>query len=187
MKEIILLGCGPTHVECPYDKETWSVGSAYKFAKRLDRLFFFDDIKHCCTENPQHFDMEELKLLNKHVPYMASKKYDEFQNLTLYPLEEVVKKFQSRFFANSVCYMIALALHEEYEAIWLYGIDHISYPEYVLAKGCVEYWMGRAEERIGVKNLHIPEGSALCKTQDGKLYGYDGVDIKDAETISIFY
>ena len=35
-QELIILGCGPTHVECPYDKEVWGVNGTYTFAKKLE-------------------------------------------------------------------------------------------------------------------------------------------------------
>lgn len=42
--DLIMLGTGPTHEQCPFDCETWSINDAFQSLrpKRLDKLFFFD-------------------------------------------------------------------------------------------------------------------------------------------------
>ena len=91
----------------------------------------------------------------------------------VYPLDEIIAHFNTKYFASSVCFSLAYAIYAGYEKIWLYGIDHTTGTCYVMQKACVEYWIGRAVER-GIEVV-IPKGSALCKTMNGKLYGYDFV------------
>ena len=182
-KELIILGLGRTRVECPYDHEVWGINHTYSCAKRLDKLFFFDDLntERMQSGRPAEQFMAELKMLNKYIPFVTNRTYEELPNITIYPIEEIVAHFKTRFFANTACYMLALAIYEKWDRIELYGIDHPMNSEYVMAKGCTETWVTRALER-GIE-VYIPEGSALMKTVDDKMYGYDGVDIKDGERI----
>uniref|UniRef100_A0A6M3LIN6 Uncharacterized protein n=1 Tax=viral metagenome TaxID=1070528 RepID=A0A6M3LIN6_9ZZZZ len=165
VKPLIILGMGVSHYACPYDKEVWGVNLVYKFAKRLDLLFFFDH-----PDNEGCINWKEFAELD--VPKMSFWDLEGFKNVSKYPLKEVIEHFNTRYFANSICWMLALALYKGYNHIEMYGVDHSAQSEYVLAKGCVEYWIGRAQQS-GVKVL-LPKKSALCKTLDGKLYGIHG-------------
>ncbi len=56
--------------------------------------------------------------------------------------------------------------------------------EYVMAKACVEYWVGRAQERLGVENVVIPSMCALLKIKENNLYGYNGA-VESAQEIYV--
>jgi len=160
VREVIILGYGSTRVECPYDKETWGVNGVYAFAKRLDKLFIIDKI------TPAEFHIDLLKKLPCIV---ASVPYPEFSNIEVYPIKEVLARFKTRFFSNTIAYMIAYALLYGYEKIRMYGIDMMTHSTYVFEKGGVEYWMGYANG-LGVPVINT-NGSATGKTYDGKMYG----------------
>lgn len=85
-----------------------------------------------------------------------------------YPFEKVVATIGSNYFAtNSFGYMLALAIHEGFEEIKLYGADFG--PKDIsdaYARPCIEFLLGLAEGR-GAK-VWVPEGSALLK---GDIYG----------------
>ena len=85
-----------------------------------------------------------------------------------YPFEEVVATIGSNYFAtNSFGYMLALAIHEGFEEIKLFGADFG--PKDIsdaYARPCIEFLLGLAVGR-GIK-VWAPEGSALLK---GDLYG----------------
>lgn len=172
-KPLIILAMGFTNIECPYDKEVWGVNKVYQFAKRLDLLFFFD---HPTNEGCINWS----ELAQTDVPKISMWDLPNFKNLSRYPLQDIIDHFNSRYFANSIAYMLALAIYQGYTQIEMYGVDHSAQSEYVLAKGCVEYWIGRAQQ-AGIKVL-LPTKSALCKTLNGRLYGIDG-KVKDAEDV----
>ena len=71
-----------------------------------------------------------------------------------YPLDEIINKFNSFFFTNTVSYMIAYALYTGVKEIEIYGVDMVGYEEYVNQRSSVLYWTGRAEG-LGVKVIHI--------------------------------
>lgn len=173
MKECAITGYGYTRHLYNYDKETWLVNTAWKYAKRVDKIFQFHD-KPYELEDLQDFQKKGVEIITKN-------KWENLES-TVYPLEEIVARFGRKFFANSVALMIALALYRDYERIELWGIDHRYSEEYVLMKGCVEYWVGVADG-MGVE-VTIPEASALCRTYKDKVYGFDGNTI-DAEPLII--
>ena len=175
MKEVIILGHGPTRIQCPYDKETWGVNNCYSFAQRLDKLFITDRI----TEKEFDFKaLEQVKCIVSSIPYPNHPEW----NIEVYPLKEVLAKFRTTFFSNAICYMIAYALLKEYERIWFYGIDMMTSTTYLFEKGGVEYWMGIAHA-LGVPIINTKE-SATGKTIDGRMYGYWGDGLDNADIFS---
>ena len=85
-----------------------------------------------------------------------------------YPYEDVVATIGSNYFAtNSFGYMIALAIHEGFEEIRLYGADFGPKDTAdVYARPCIEFLLGLAQGR-GIK-VWVPEESALLR---GDIYG----------------
>lgn len=163
MKSVIILGMGPTRTECPYDEEVWGVNNCYEFAPRMDRLFIMDSI------NDIEFDLNELRKLPR---IIASTTYPELglENVEAYPVGEVVSRFKTRYFCNSVCYMVALAIHEGYERIRMYGVDCDTQGSYVLERCGLEWWLGVAHA-LGVEVINTLE-SSTGRTFDGRMYGH---------------
>lgn len=94
----------------------------------------------------------------------------------LYPLDEVVKRFGRKYFCSSVAYMIPMAIMciEDYPQqflprIGLWGCDMQLTSDWAKERACVEYWLGRAEER-GIE-IVAPDESPILKSL--YLYGYE--------------
>ena len=171
MKDVIILGCGPTHAECKYHCDTWGVNGTYGFAPKLDKLFFTDEVSE--VEATQ-YDLLKIKKVTKTLVFPVV--YPKFANLgipiEIYPMDEIRARFPTTFYSNSIAYMIAYALYHEYERIYFYGIDMMTSSTYVQEKGGVEFWMGVALG-LGVKIVNT-KGSATGKTWNGKMYGWWG-------------
>lgn len=161
MKELIILGTSLSRLECPYDKEVWGVNRTYKFAERLDKVFTADPV----------IELEEIEEYQKKLGFeiVASSKHPNVE-VTLYPIDKVMDYFQTDYFSDTICYMIALALMEGYKRIFLYGIDMHLEEEYADQKGGVEYWVGRAGG-MGVQIVNT-KLSSVCKSRDGRIYGF---------------
>lgn len=72
-------------------------------------------------------------------------------------------------FTSSVDWMLALAIHEAFARIELYGVDLWDAPHERGDQRCgAHYWIGIARGR-GI-DVVIPDESSLCKTE--RLYGY---------------
>ena len=162
MKEVIILGKGPSHSQCFYDKEVWAVNDSYEFAKRIDKLFL--------TDTWEAFDLGWMKEAQARLKFeiVAPTPYPGLV-VTPYPIEAVLLRFPTSFFTNTICYMIAYALLRGYRRIWLYGVDMLTHTSYIMEKGGVEYWMGVALG-MGADVRNTPE-SATGRTFNGKLYG----------------
>ena len=174
-KDVIILGHGPTRIQCPYDRETWGVNNCYEFAPRLDKLFICDKI----TEAQFNLGkLAKVKCIVASVPYPQHPEW----NIEVYPLREVLSKFRTKFFSNTICYMMAYALLKGYERMFFYGIDMMTSTTYIFEKGGVEFWMGIAHA-MGVPVINTQE-SATGKTLDGKLYGYWGDGLSNLATYS---
>ena len=115
IRDLIILGNGPSRYECNYHCEVWGVNGGYAFAKKLDKLFMTDgpdvmveDISPECLE----------KLATYGCTLVLASRFSEVTpyyegvgiKVEVYPIEAVLKKFNTRFFSNTICYMIALAL-----------------------------------------------------------------------------
>lgn len=165
MKEVIVLGHGPTRVQCDYHCETWGVNNVFDFATRLDKLFIVDRITEAEFDFPK---LTKVKCIVASVPYPEHPEW----NIEVYPLKEILNYFKTDFFANAICFMMAYALWKGYEKIYFYGIDMMTNSTYLFEKGCVEYWMGIAHA-MGVPVINTKE-SATGKTINGQIYGYWG-------------
>jgi len=95
-----------------------------------------------------------------------------FIGLDNYPLNQVMDRFGTDYFSNTVDYAIALALFRGYDDIDLYGVNMAHQTEYIYQKAGVEYWVGRAHGMGCTVTVH-GNLSTILKTQDGFLYGYD--------------
>jgi len=93
-----------------------------------------------------------------------------------YPIEDVLKQFPRAYFNNTISWMIALALHQGYETIGIWGVDMAldgvhGQSEYSHQRPSVEYFVGWADGH-GVE-FYIPTESEICKV--GFLYGKDNI------------
>jgi hypothetical protein len=179
VKDVIILGMGSTMVKCPYDAETWGVNQVYRMAKKLDRLFITDG--RYKPDKTVAWDWDALNKLD--IPIVSLHRFPEIKRLVRYPYNQIISRFDGlgrEFFTNSICYMIAYALYKDYEKIRLYGIDMATSMEYILERGGIEYWIGRAEG-MGVK-VENTKGSMVCKTPMGIPYGHKyAVNMKEVD------
>jgi len=159
MRDVILLAKGDSRRSCPFDAdEVWGLSNVFRCpefkGKRIDKMFLFDPL-------PEQF----IKDAKEVAPVVSWRDYADIK----YPLEEIISRFNTKYFTNSICYMIAYAIYLKVPKIRLYGIDAAFGGIYSLEKSGVEYWLGRAEEN-GLA-VEVSEGSNLLRTSTGDLYG----------------
>lgn len=186
---IIILGAGPTHGSCPYDREVWGVNRIVKFPnfqKKGNKLFFLDNM---ATFDPEIMTVADLFNNRDKIEYITTPENVEFlkqYNIPAkeFPLDEIVEKYHTKYFANTICYMVAYAMYSGVNGIALYGVDHINYREYMIARCGLEYWLGRAQQS-GI-DLEVAGDSAILNTITGKLYGYEFLYDKDTKPAEKF-
>lgn len=110
----------------------------------------------------------EIVLLKDDEKIPASRMVYPFKNI----MEEYDNDKKLRYFTSSAPYMVALAIHEGYERIEVYGFEMSSQEEYGYQKPCFEFWLGMAMGK-GLE-VYIPPGCRLLG-ETTKLYGYDKI------------
>ena len=130
-----LLGLGPhSAAEAPFHTigdgvEVWGIQYTWEHWI-LDRAFVMDSpewviAKNHNFDNPKDVEADMRKFGR---PIYVSKKWENVPNTIEYPIEEIKKEFP-HYFMDSFSYMFALAIHEGFKRIELYGIDFRYYNE----------------------------------------------------------
>ena len=170
LNELIILGQGPTHVDCDYHCETWGVNGGYSFAKRLDKLFMTDSLQG----EVLHEEYGLSALLKFRGTIVLAKHFPVFDGLNIpieiYPINDIQSEFHNTvFFSNSICYMLAYALYNKYSKIWIYGVDFPPGIEKKQEEAGITFWMGVA---LGKEvEITVPKNSTIGKTWNNKMYG----------------
>ena len=169
--KVAIVGFTPTRNDAPYknpDFEIWCLNDLYEAIPRYDRVFQIhsrQSIDTYTTRGEKASYIERLRGIT--VPIYMTERYEDIPTSLRYPLEEMVEEF-GPYFTNTISYMIALAVHEGYEEIHIYGVDMAVGPEYIAQRPSCEYHIGIAKGR-GIK-VFIPFQSDLLKARF--LYGF---------------
>lgn len=147
--DIIICGSGPSLINANFNDRSvvyWAVGSLYKDLQDKIDLYF-------CMHSDEHINGDVECIDQVH-----------------YPLQELIEKYKSSYFTNSISYMIAYAIYSKVDSIKLVGVDLDSKDEYTFERPSISYWCGRAEgEGISVE---------WEKLNPLFLYGYGGDSVK---------
>lgn len=180
-KRIIIIGKGEGWKDCPTntDREIWGLNSlVFQTKKPLDRIFMMDVLDEMPLVISGKVKKEHLiKRINDHdVPLVAPYRYKEIPKSEAYPVEEVMKRWKTTYFTNTVAFMIAYALLKGVESIHFYGVNQAATSEYYHEKGSVEFWLGVAIGMGVDVKVHGEHSELLsCKARYGGnlLYGYN--------------
>ena len=188
MPSLIILGMGPSAWLCPFDAEVWGLNMGWRLAQqdghKLDKLFLAHTQVYSKEGNP-YFDWGEL---SKEEFEIVSLHRVKGLRATIFPLKRIAKKFQTDYFSNTVCYMLAYALDKcttnelklkpdaPFGKFRLYGVDMLEGEEYSHEKGGIEFWLGIARG-VGI-DFQISPISEVLTTFTGKPYGLKGNKIK---------
>ena len=89
-------------------------------------------------------------------------------------VDEMVSEFGS-YFTSTPAYMLALAIHEGFREIHIYGIDSLTGTGYEDQRSGIEYFIGIARGRE--IEVYIPKESHLLKAS--RLYGYSSSSLEE--------
>lgn len=179
--EVAIVGAAPStrHLvnDLPEHVERWGMNQIYAagFLTVADRWFEM--------HVPAVYDTTlEARRPAGHLEWLADFQGPVYQpridtripNSTRYPIE-LVECAIGLYLTSTVAYALALAITEQVEHIYLYGVDMASRTDYADQRPCCEYLIGLARG-YGIK-VTIPEQSPLCK---GPVYG-TGTKITDEQ------
>jgi len=173
LDNIFILGRGQSLGFCPVKKpeksEFWGCNNIYK-AREVDRLFVMHDV-YVTQYNRGTKIIEEAN--GKGFPVYTLGKYEELKNNIPYPIEEVIKEFETAYFLTNISYMLALAIMQRPKNLFLFGVDMDfgTSKEYMQnEKGNIEFWLGMATGRK--IRFHLSKGSTLMRRKGtGNYYG----------------
>lgn len=173
VKKICLVGTSESSVkladELDETWEVWGCNAVYQMISGVDLHFEMHDIGY----------LEGLGIIPEYKEYMKFKgdalilnnHYPEFPEAQKYPIEDVCKFFNVRYFNNTIAYMLALAImkNPDLEDLAIFGIDMAATTEYAHQRPCLEFYLGWAAAR-GIR-ITIPDICPVLKTTH--LYGIE--------------
>ena len=183
MKKVAIVGFAGTRDMAPYNDpeiEIWSVNNLYKFIPRTDRIFQLHRKDLLIGEHHGVTGREHLEYLqNCGIPIYMQEHYEDIPTSIKYPLEEMIEEFgmprlgdehtKDAYFTNTISFMIALAIHEGFDEIHIFGVDMAVAVEYREQRPSCEYYIGIAKGK-GIK-IVMPAECDLLKTRF--IYGYE--------------
>ncbi len=198
MREVAIVGFSKNTIEgwrtVAKEVEIWTPNCAWRYGiTRINRLFEMHKIekleedarlsekrKAAYGQDGRDWEAEHWEWLQKEHDFpIYMLEWDErFPSAVEYPLDKVVGCFGREAFSSTPDYMLALALAEGFERIYLFGIEMRNGTEYAYQRPNFLYWVGRAEE-MGVEVVE-PEGNGLLPR---RLYGYEEYQMISRQTL----
>jgi hypothetical protein len=160
LKSVTIMGKGTNGMSFQWGTtdEVWGVNNVasqpeYK-DKKFDKLFAFDILPK-----------EYIAGMKPFAPICSWQDYADIK----FPIDDVIREFGTKYFTNTISYMLAYAAYLRIPEVHIYGVDVTFGAPYAQENRGVEYWIGRAQER-GV-NVIVPDSSHLLRTVSGAMYG----------------
>lgn len=161
--KVNIIGKGRTWVDAPMSEYSWGITQI--FLKRPVDLVIdmnvYDDLRWGQNEKDEA-DQVRKKCEEDGITYVG---------LENYPIDEIIKKFDTDYFSSTVDYAIALALSHGYDDIHLYGVTMDGSSDYYKIKCGCDFWCGMAKgmgRKVTVHGI-----TTVMRTKDGLIYGYD--------------
>lgn len=166
LTKVAIVGAGPGREAAPFDDPEWVVFALNEIAQpRFDVHF---ELHPRAVQSPR--DMYCLRNISSPTYVIDPSEWapGEVPNAVRYPIESVLRTFGRRYFTCTFAYQLALALWCGFETVgvWGCGLYNGTARERLVEKGCLDYWIGRAEG-LGVR---VVEDSMLA--HQPHLYGY---------------
>lgn len=150
-----------------YD-EVWGINAAGNIYN-CDKVFMIDDARYLINLQPERYSF----LKNTKTAVITKKKYPELSDsLVEYPYDEIVNKYKTRYFSNTVAYAIAYGLHTGVKEMVFFGCDYDYNGEvHEINRPGTEFWLGIAHA-LGVK-VGVTDQSSLLNMNTTQSYAYE--------------
>lgn len=152
MAAVTILGTGDSWVSCPFVGEIWACATVLLIDglkdNRYDKLFAFDPISNSGVSGSYGIALE------RHIPIVSTFSYATEK----YPIADVLNDFHASYLANTISYMLALAIHQGRSPISLYGVEQEK-GDYAVTKPFTTFWLGVATGRgleYSVASMNMP-------------------------------
>ena len=169
-KKIAIVGTAPSSCrDAPYDDESWEIwtlGAGVENCKRITKLFELHTQQVLEEANSWLGLLPHLKEKGENV--ILGHANPILPDATPFPKDELIAKF-GNYFTSSIAWMIAYAIHQDPEAIGLWGIDMMGQEEYGNQRPCCEYLLGIARGMNIM--LSVADESPLLRSE--RLYAFE--------------
>lgn len=155
--------------EASEEFELWGINDVIMRRVNFDLLFNIHRPEDYCE-----MDMACTKLASSvGIPIIMPDEYEHLPTSIKFPLDEIMKEFDTDYFMTGIAFMLAYAAHLGYKQIDCYGINMRGADEkYKNARACVEYWIAKAEGK-GIKVNMYGKYCDCLKTFDRRIYGFN--------------
>ncbi len=151
--DLILLGQGPSMYDCPIDNgvETWTTISTLSKKgwanHKYTKAFIFDKVDYK-TDEKIGIQMALLKRARGDPMEIVGHEIYTKERTVEYPLEEIIREFDTYYWKNDMSYMIAYAILLGYKHLSIWGVDQGGGESfYEMARPYVMFWLGIASGR----------------------------------------
>lgn len=167
-KKVSIVGFAPSSMEMVKghfgnpDMEIWGLNQLYvafpAIVPHCTRWFQFH-ARHSYDANERDLEMHKW-MQGAKIPIYTQVKEPDIPFSVPLPRDALLSKFW-RYFTNSISWEIALAIHEGFEEIHIFGVDMAQDSEYSFQRPSCELFIGWALG-MGIRVI-IPDASDLCK------------------------
>lgn len=179
---INILGCAPGWDKAPFGEDTgeiWGLNDVH-LSHPVDLVIDCHNImrvikgKEKIRRSPEVMKAGLKKLKKTKTLCYSTKEVKNIPNIKVYPLDEIIKEFDSDYFGSGPDFAIALAIYRGATEIHTYGILMVVEDEYFYQKPSFEHWLGIAKGR-GVKTVihDFNNLASILKIPNGMMYGYN--------------
>lgn len=169
--KVALIGKGPGWELAPLMGKgvtTWGVNDSVAH-RECDVCFWMD--RHLMKDT-QMDKLVTVSVNTTNTPMYSVQEWDDIPSSVTYPRDEIFKAFGTDFFADSLSYMIALAIYQGFDTFDLYGFNYSHGSMYMQEKSCAQHWLGVALGMGLTVNVY-GEHCEFFKTKDGIIYSYE--------------
>lgn len=188
-KPVILAGFAPSrHSIADLDPgiDVWSCNHAWQYfpIERIKAIIeihpwqYLNEIAYYANKDTAQGHIDFLGQAKDFPVYMIEPR-DEVPGSVRYPIEAALELAGNRYFSSSFAYMIALAMLQDRNPIYVYGFDMATDTEWFYQRPNTEWWIGFAQGK-GF-DVQVSQKSPLCKV--GKMYGYEGYQMVDRQVL----
>lgn len=167
-KRVAIVGFAPSSKDlAPYNDPSWSIWGLNQLYRHIPRADRWLEIHSNWDEHVVEGTDHRRWLAEAPIPIYMTQRVPGIPNSVRYPIEKVMEG-NPDYFTSTIAFAMALAIHEKFEEIGIFGVDLIAGDEYFYQKACAEFWIGVAHAK-GIK-VTLPQQTALLK--QSHRYGY---------------
>lgn len=142
----------------PPEVELWGMNESHTFMRRYNRWFqLHPQAWHRGKYGRNDAHIEFLR--NCGVPLYMNDPMPDMPTAVIYPYDAIRDDLGRDYLTSTGAHAVALAIHERYDEIKVYGINLATDLEYIEQRPCMEWLLGVAEGR-GIK-VTLPQQTML--------------------------